>query len=94
MTCERGAYKIELGPDDPNIRSYLPNADGSCDHKVMRRSVIEASQNMRGMGKVHNRHAKLDRKSHAQRAKELGLAQPDLMVSRHIREGRDIKKEG
>lgn len=89
MTCERGAYSID--PADPNCRSFLLEEDGHCASKIMRRSVVEAAQNLRGHGKKHNSHAQRH-KSHAQRARELGLAPPDLKVSRHIRDGRDIKK--
>lgn len=86
-SCERGAYPID--PEDPNIRSYV--FEGSkCEARIWRKSLA-ADSGMRGRGKRHNAHASLGRKSHAQRAKELGLAQPDLMVKRHIRDGRNIK---
>ena len=89
-SCERGAYPID--PNDPNIRSYYFEGI-TCAARIWRKKLA-ADSGMRGRGKRHNAHASLGRKSHAQRAKELGLAQPDLMVKRHIRDGRDIKGKG
>ena len=87
-TCERGAYPID--PQDPNIRSYDPDPiTDLCPHKIWRKSLAYTA-NMKGLGKRHNSHA-ATHKSHAQRARELGLAVPDLMVKRHIRDGHNIK---
>lgn len=67
--CERGAYAID--PKDPNCKSYIPinGGLGGCNEYIPRRRLTSSMK----MGRRHNAHAQ-HHKSHAQRARELGLA--------------------